>query len=259
MKKVFLFMAFAAALAACNKDENNSVDVSQLAGTWVCFNDEARLEIDGSVTYSFDGEGGYRMFVYDALSNMVIPHLGTYEITAAEESKRITLRDEEGTCEGEYFFLWLTSRSMKWREAVYGAKPREERFERVDRNVLPKHFDSAVLTGVWKGDCDRTLADGSKRTEGVLLTLYDNGKYRCQSTSDAARVIGTGNYMVSGDKIRFISETVLNAMIDWTSLPPVLLDGEYKYAIGNGCLTFGAAKGDEYCVYRLSGYIEGLE
>ncbi len=204
MKKLFLpALAAALALTACEKEDDH-VDVSQLVGTWIDSNDNSNSSSDGSVTYSFDGEGGYRMFVYDALSNMVIPHWGTYEITAAEESKRITLRDEEGTCEGEYFFLWLTSRSMKWREAVYGAKPREERFERVDRNVLPKHFDSAVLTGVWKGDCEITLADGGKCTEGVLLTLYDNGKYRCQSqsTSDAARVIGTGNYMVSGDKIR---------------------------------------------------------
>ena len=254
MKKTLLFAALAAiAMTACSKDsDDNRVDVSQLAGTWSYFNDDPRLEIDGSVTYSFYGEGGYWKFVHDALSNTVAVHRGTYEITAAEDSKRITLRDEEGGCDGEYFFLRLTSRSMKWREVVYGAKPRVESFERVDRNVLPKiHDDAAMFIGTWKGDCEITLADGSKRTECVLLTLYDNGKYRCQSTSDAARVIGTGNYMVSGDKFRFIS--------DWTSLPPVLLDGEYTFSMQDGCLTFGAKKGDEYYEYRLSGFISGLE
>ncbi len=254
MKKVFLFMALAAAVAltACERDDYNYVDVSQLAGTWVCFNDEARLEVDGSVTYSFYGEGGYWKFVHDALSNTVAVHRGTYEITDAENSKRITLRDEDGGCDGEYFFLWLSSRSMKWREAIYGARPRVERFERVDRNVLPKiHDDSAVFVGVWKGDCEITLADGSKRTEGVLLTLDYNGKYQCQSIACVAQVIGTGNYMVSGDKLRFIS--------DWTSLPPVLPDGEYTFSMQSGCLTFGATKGNEYFEYQLSRFISGLE
>ncbi len=264
MKKVYLFWAFAAAVAltACNKDDDNYVDLSQLAGTWVYYNHDPNFSADGSVAYSFDGEGGYWKFVHDALANTVAVHRGTYEIAGTEESKRITLRDGEGGCDGEYFFLWLTSRSMKWREAVYGARPRVERFERVNRYVLPKIYDdSAVLTGVWKGECVITLADGSKRTEGVLLALYDNGKYLCQSQSIAcvARVIGGGNYMVSGDKLRFISETLLNCMIDWTSLPPILLDGEYTFSMQSGCLNFCAKKGDEHFEYRLSRFIEGLE
>ncbi len=261
MKKLFLMATVAmVALAGCNKDENNHVELSQLAGTWVDYNDDPRLEIDGSVTYSFDGEGGYWKFVHDALANTVAVHRGTYEITDAEESKRITLRDEEGDHDGEYFFLWLSSRSMKWREAVYGAKPRVERFERVDRNVLPKIFDdSAMFVGVWAGECEITLADGGKHTERVLLKLDYNGKYLCQSSSDVAQVIGGGNYMVSGDKIMFRTETVLNSMIDWTSLTPILLDGEYKFSMESGCLTIGAKRGDEYFEYRLSRFIEGLE
>ncbi len=262
MKKVYLFLAFAAALAltACKKDENNHVGLSQLAGTWVDYNDDPRLEIDGSVIYSFDGEGGYWKFVHDALSNTVAVHRGTYEITAAEESKRITLRDsDDGGCDGEYFFLWLSSRSMKWREAVYGAKPIVERFEKVDRNVLPKIYDdSAVLTGVWAGECTLTLADGGKHTEGVRLTLKD-GEYLCRSTTNDALVVGLGEYKVCGNKFVFRTGNVLDAMHDWWSSEPLLLDGEFPFTLQDGILTFSAKKGDEHFEYRLSRFIEGVE
>ncbi len=254
-------MAVAAlAMTACNKDgDDNRVDVSQLAGTWVYFNDDPRLEVDGSVTYSFYGEGGYWKFVHDALSDTVAVHRGTYEITDAETGKRITLRDEEGDCEGEYFFLRLTSRSMKWREVVYGAKPRVESFERVDRNVLPKiHDDAAMLTGVWDGECKRTFADGDKHTEGIRLTLKD-GKYLCRSTTNDALVVGLGEYKVFGNKFVFRTGNVLDAMHDWWSSEPLLLDGECPFTLQEGILTFGMKKGGEYYVYRLARHNEGIE
>ena len=261
MKKALLFITAALAMTACNYyNYDDRIDMSQLAGTWVRFNNDPQLDIDGSVTYSFDGEGGYWMFVHDALANTVVPHRGTYEITGIEGSKRITLHDgDDGKCDGQYFFLQLSSRNMKWMEVLYGAKPRVERFERVPLNVLPKlHDNAAMFAGVWDGRCERILVDGSKHTEGVRLTLNE-GKYLCRSTTNDALAVGTGEYMVLGNKFVFRTANANDALHDLWRSEPLLLDGEATFTLQDGILTFGAKKGGEYYVYRLSRYIEGIE
>lgn len=140
MKKLFLSAALAAVFvfAACNK-EDNGVDVSQLSGKWYVANDDPRLSEDGSVTYTFDADGGYVMRVYDFLSGVEITHRGSYMVSV-NDSKIITLidtddSDQDGPIDGssrQYFLLKLNSREMKWQEVTYGPEAAVRRLARVN-------------------------------------------------------------------------------------------------------------------------------
>ena len=52
-----------AGLSGCEK-----IDVNKLEGTWTEQYDPTVFAMDGSVTFTFDGNNGYQLHVYDALS-----------------------------------------------------------------------------------------------------------------------------------------------------------------------------------------------
>ena len=52
-----------AGLSGCEK-----IDVNKLEGTWTEQYDPTVFAMDGSVEYTFDGNNGYQLHVYDALS-----------------------------------------------------------------------------------------------------------------------------------------------------------------------------------------------
>jgi major membrane immunogen (membrane-anchored lipoprotein) len=131
MKKAFLLtvMTTVLALTACNKSDDY-VDASQLVGKWGYMNDDPRLAVDGTLTYTFDKDGGYKLVVYDILSDAQATHEGKYELST--DGRLITLhKDEDGDCSGQFFLLKLNSKEMRWKEAVDGAQPSEKRFIRV--------------------------------------------------------------------------------------------------------------------------------
>jgi hypothetical protein len=131
MKKAFLLAAVATALTltACQK-EDDVIDVSQLVGQWGYFNDDPRLAVDGSLTYTFDQDGRYTLVVYDFLSDRTATHRGTYQVSI--DSQLIILsRDDDGDYSGQYLLLKLNAREMRWKEVAYDCEPRKSRFLRV--------------------------------------------------------------------------------------------------------------------------------
>ena len=66
MRKVLSFVCatlLVAGLSGCEK-----IDVNKLEGTWSEQYDPTVFAMDGSVTFTFDGNNGYQLHVYDALS-----------------------------------------------------------------------------------------------------------------------------------------------------------------------------------------------
>ena len=71
MRKILSFVCAAllvAGLCGCEKIDVNKIDVNKLEGTWSEQYDPNIFAMDGSVEYTFDGNGHYQMHVYDALS-----------------------------------------------------------------------------------------------------------------------------------------------------------------------------------------------
>ena len=67
MKRILNF-AFCAALLAAGLSGCEKIDVNKLEGTWSEQYDPTVFAMDGSVEYTFDGNNGYQLHVYDALS-----------------------------------------------------------------------------------------------------------------------------------------------------------------------------------------------
>ena len=56
-----------AALLVAGLNGCEKIDVNKLEGTWFEQYDPTVFAMDGSVTYTFDGNNGYQLHVYDAL------------------------------------------------------------------------------------------------------------------------------------------------------------------------------------------------
>ena len=75
LKTVICAALLVAGLCGCEK-----LDVNKLEGTWSEEYDPAVFAMDGSVEYTFDGNGHYQLHVYDALSGESHDISGTYAI-----------------------------------------------------------------------------------------------------------------------------------------------------------------------------------
>ena len=65
---VLNFMGLVAALLVAGLSGCEKIDVNKLEGTWSEQYDPTVFAMDGSVTFTFDGNNGYQLHVYDALS-----------------------------------------------------------------------------------------------------------------------------------------------------------------------------------------------
>ena len=63
LKTLICAALLVAGLCGCEK-----IDVNKLEGTWTEQYDPTVFAMDGSVEYTFDGNNGYQLHVYDALS-----------------------------------------------------------------------------------------------------------------------------------------------------------------------------------------------
>lgn len=97
-------------LSSCEK-----IDVNNLEGTWTEQYDPMLFAMDGSVTYTFDGNNGYQLHVYDALSGESRDYSGHYAIDLFDKGT-ITLNPEmsdfSNVC---YTIVKLTSHEMDWQ------------------------------------------------------------------------------------------------------------------------------------------------
>ena len=98
-------------LCGCEK-----IDVNKLEGTWYEQYDPNVFAMDGSVEYTFDGNGHYQMHVYDALSGESHDYNGSYAIDLINK-ETITINPAMSDFSNvTYKLVKLTSKEMEWQK-----------------------------------------------------------------------------------------------------------------------------------------------
>ena len=119
MRKILSFVCAAllvAGLCGCEKIDVNKIDVNKLEGTWSEQYDPNVFAMDGSVEYTFDGNGHYQMHVYDALSGESHDYNGSYAIDLINKGT-ITINPQMSDYSNvTYTLVKLTSKEMVWQK-----------------------------------------------------------------------------------------------------------------------------------------------
>ena len=119
MRKILSFVCAAllvAGLCGCEKIDVNKIDVNKLEGTWSEQYDPNVFAMDGSVEYTFDGNGHYQMHVYDALSGESHDYNGSYAIDLINKGT-ITINPQMSDFSiVTYKLVKLTSKEMEWQK-----------------------------------------------------------------------------------------------------------------------------------------------
>jgi hypothetical protein len=107
-----------AGLSSCMK-----LDINKLEGTWTEQYDPAVFAMDGSVTFTFDGNGNYHLHNYDALSGESNDRRGYYMLDL-EEKNTITFNPMMSDFTNvTYRIIKLTSREMEWQKVGTAPNP----------------------------------------------------------------------------------------------------------------------------------------
>ena len=114
MKRILNF-AFCAALLVAGLCGCEKIDVNKLEGTWTEQYDPMVFAMDGSVTYTFDGNGNYQKQVY-VLGCESQHYNGTYAIDLIDKGT-ITINPEMSDYSNvTYKLVKLTSKEMEWQK-----------------------------------------------------------------------------------------------------------------------------------------------
>ncbi len=114
LKKVMLAALLVAGLSSCEKlNQERTIDYSKLDGAWTEQYDPTVFAMDGSVTYTFDGNGNYQKHVY-VLGCESQHYTGTYAIDKAAGT--ITLQLTPDMTATTYNIVKLTSKEMEWQK-----------------------------------------------------------------------------------------------------------------------------------------------
>ena len=98
-------------LSGCEK-----IDVNKLEGTWSEQYDPTVFAMDGSVTFTFDGNNGYQLHVYDALSGESHDYSGHYAIDLINKGT-ITINPAMSDFSNvTYKLVKLPSKEMEWQK-----------------------------------------------------------------------------------------------------------------------------------------------
>ena len=108
MMKRILNFAFCAALLAAGLSGCEKIDVNKLEGTW--------SEQYDPTEYTFDGNNGYQLHVYDALSGESHDYSGHYAIDLINKGT-ITINPAMSDFSNvTYKLVKLTSKEMEWQK-----------------------------------------------------------------------------------------------------------------------------------------------
>ncbi|MBO7585158.1 MAG: hypothetical protein J6T09_05765 [Bacteroidales bacterium] len=116
LKKVMLAALLVAGLSSCEKlNQERTIDYSKLDGAWTEQYDPTVFAMDGSVTYTFDGNGNYQKHVY-VLGCESQHYTGTYAIDLIDKGT-ITINPEMSDYSNvTYKLVKLTSKEMEWQK-----------------------------------------------------------------------------------------------------------------------------------------------
>ena len=107
-----------ASLTSCVK-----IDLNKLEGTWSEQYDPTVFAMDGSLTFTFDGNGSYQLQTYDALSGESNDRNGYYMLDL-EEKNTITFNPMMSDYTNvTYRIVKLTAREMEWQKIGTAPNP----------------------------------------------------------------------------------------------------------------------------------------
>ena len=107
-----------ASLTSCVK-----IDINKLEGTWSEQYDPTVFAMDGSLTFTFDGNGSYQLQTYDALSGESNDRNGYYMLDL-EEKNTITFNPMMSDYTNvTYRIVKLTAREMEWQKIGTAPNP----------------------------------------------------------------------------------------------------------------------------------------
>ena len=118
LKTVIFVALLTAGLCGCEK-----IDVNKLEGTWSEQYDPAVFAMDGSVSFTFDGDGRYQLFVYDALSGKSSDFSGHYMLDMFEKNTITFNPVMSDFTNVTYRIVKLTSREMAWQKMGTAPNP----------------------------------------------------------------------------------------------------------------------------------------
>ena len=101
----------AAGLSGCER-----LDLNLLEGTWNEQYDPTVFAMDGSTTFTFDGNNHYQLHVYDALSGESHDYNGSYAVDLVDKGT-ITINPQMSDYSNvTYRLVKLTSKEMEWQK-----------------------------------------------------------------------------------------------------------------------------------------------
>ena len=110
MKRILTIMAAIVCLAACEKP----IDTSKIIGTWNECYDDPDFIMDGTVQYTFNDDGTYMVYAYDALSGNEVTR--TYEYTIKDGVITLNTAATDSANSTSYTITELDDMEMSWQK-----------------------------------------------------------------------------------------------------------------------------------------------
>ena len=110
MKQILTIMAAIICLAACEKP----IDTSMIIGTWSECYDDPNFIMDGTVEYTFNEDGTYQVYSYDALSGNEVTRTHEYIIKDGVITLNTAATDSANSI--SYIITELDDKDMSWQK-----------------------------------------------------------------------------------------------------------------------------------------------
>ena len=110
MKRILTILAAMACLVACEKP----IDTSMVIGTWSECYDDPNFIMDGTVEYTFNDDGTYKVYAYDALSGNEVARTHEYMIKDGVITSNAASTDSANST--SYTITELDGKEMSWQK-----------------------------------------------------------------------------------------------------------------------------------------------
>ena len=110
MKRILLIMTAIICLCGCEKP----IDTSMIIGTWSECYDDPNFIMDGTVEYTFNEDGTYQVYSYDALSGNEVTRTHEYIIKDGVITLNTAATDSANSI--SYTITELEDKEMSWQK-----------------------------------------------------------------------------------------------------------------------------------------------
>ena len=110
MKRILAILAGIVCLVACEKP----IDTSMIIGTWSECYDDPNFIMDGTVEYTFNDDGTYQVYAYDALSGNEVTR--THEYIIKNGVITLNTAETDSANSTSYTITELDDKEMSWQK-----------------------------------------------------------------------------------------------------------------------------------------------